>query len=267
MRLPLMLSAACFLTACSQDISNVQVDRKGHLFYAQSGATQARPQASLYATPKLHGGETSAYNPDYRFTHGREHVGLADSSTRPVTVKSLEPLPKSNLFRKQESWVDSSAAPIASQSYTSYTPSPVQSRSLSQPSYQSQYNFVPPVEASVISGYGKKENGAVNDGINYLIPAGEPVYASGNGEVAYSGDELKSYGQMVIIKHNNSYNTSYAHLGRSTVGKGERIKQGQIIGYVGQTGNVNRPQLHFAIRKGSEPVDPNSVLSQRLAAN
>ena len=262
MRLPLMLSTVVFLTACSQDTTEVQIDRKGHLFYAQNGTTQSRTYASPYSLPKLHGGETSAYNPDYRFTHGREHPDTGDIGTPPVTVKSLEPLPNTNLHREKESWAVRSQPASYTQPVTQYNQPAIKQ------TYQSQqHSFTPPVEASVVSGYGKKSNGSVNDGINYLIPAGEPVYASGNGEIAYTGDELKSYGEMVIIKHSNGYNTSYAHLGRSTVNKGDSVYQGQIIGYVGQTGNVDRPQLHFAIRKGSEPVNPNSLLSKQLAAN
>jgi murein DD-endopeptidase MepM/ murein hydrolase activator NlpD len=105
----------------------------------------------------------------------------------------------------------------------------------------------------------------VNDGVNIASVEGEPVWAAADGEVVYVGNELKGYGNMVLIKHSGSKTTSYAHLNRATVDKYDRVKQGDIIGYVGSTGNVKSSQLHFAIRDGTKPVDPKKYLSTKVA--
>ena len=122
-------------------------------------------------------------------------------------------------------------------------------------------SFMWPVGSKkVISGFGPKSGGAENDGINIAMAEGEPIWASADGEIAYVGNETKGYGTMVIIKHAGSKTTTYAHMSRATVDKYDRVKQGDIIGYVGATGDVKSPQLHFAIRDGKDPVDPAKYL-------
>jgi murein DD-endopeptidase MepM/ murein hydrolase activator NlpD len=108
---------------------------------------------------------------------------------------------------------------------------------------------------------------AVNDGINIASSEGEPVWAAADGEVVYVGNELQGYGNMVLIRHDGNRSTTYAHLNRATVDKYDRVKQGDIIGYVGSTGNVKQPQLHFAVREGKNPVDPRKYLARSLASN
>ena len=100
-----------------------------------------------------------------------------------------------------------------------------------------------------------------NDGINIAVPEGTSVRASESGVVAYAGDELKGYGNLVLIRHPNGFVTAYANNGELDVKRGETVKRGQIIAKSGQTGNVNSPQLHFELRKGSTPVDPTSYLA------
>ncbi len=127
-------------------------------------------------------------------------------------------------------------------------------------------NFIWPVDSRhIISGFGPKGHGFVNDGINIAADDGEPVWAAADGEVVYVGNELAGYGNMVLIKHTGDKTTAYAHLGRVTVDKYARVKQGDIIGYVGTSGNVREPQLHFAIRDGKQPVDPTKYLATRVA--
>lgn len=117
-----------------------------------------------------------------------------------------------------------------------------------------------PARGRVIAGYGSKQNGQNNDGINIAVPEGTPVKAAEDGTVAYSGNELKGYGNLVLIRHANGYVSAYAHASELLVKRGDTVKRGQIIGRAGQTGNVTSPQLHFEIRKGSTPVDPNQFL-------
>ncbi|HET9583315.1 MAG TPA: peptidoglycan DD-metalloendopeptidase family protein, partial [Bradyrhizobium sp.] len=108
-----------------------------------------------------------------------------------------------------------------------------------------------PVRGKVITSYGAKTNGKSNDGINLAVPEGTPVKAAEDGIVAYSGNELKGYGNLVLVRHSNGYVTAYAHASELLVKRGDTIKRGQIIAKSGQSGEVGSPQLHFEIRKGS----------------
>jgi murein DD-endopeptidase MepM/ murein hydrolase activator NlpD len=118
-----------------------------------------------------------------------------------------------------------------------------------------------PVRGKVITSYGAKTNGKSNDGINVAVPEGTPVKAAEDGVVAYSGNELKGYGNLVLVRHSNGYVTAYAHASELLVKRGDTIKRGQIIAKSGQSGEVGSPQLHFEIRKGSSPVDPLQFLN------
>jgi murein DD-endopeptidase MepM/ murein hydrolase activator NlpD len=118
-----------------------------------------------------------------------------------------------------------------------------------------------PVRGKVITSYGAKTNGKSNDGINLAVPEGTPVKAAEDGVVAYSGNELKGYGNLVLVRHSNGYVTAYAHASELMVKRGDTIKRGQVIAKSGQSGEVASPQLHFEIRKGSNPVDPLQFLN------
>ena len=118
-----------------------------------------------------------------------------------------------------------------------------------------------PARGRVIAGFGPKPTGQQNDGINLAVPEGTPIKASEDGVVAYAGNELKGYGNLVLVRHSNGYVTAYAHASELNVKRGEAVKRGQMIGKSGQTGNVTSPQLHFEIRKGSSPVDPMQYLA------
>lgn len=118
-----------------------------------------------------------------------------------------------------------------------------------------------PVRGRIISGYGPKPGGQQNEGINISVPEGTAVKAAEDGVVAYAGSELKGYGNLVLIKHADGWVTAYANNSALDVKKGDTVKRGQVIAKAGQTGNVTSPQLHFEIRKGSQPVDPSQYLA------
>ena len=121
--------------------------------------------------------------------------------------------------------------------------------------------FIWPVKGKLISKYGKSTDGFFNDGININSKLNQKVGASNDGVVIYSGNEIPGYGNLVLIKHSQNWITAYAHLGKVTIEKGDKVKKGEIIGLVGKTGNVRKPQLHFEIRKGKEAVNPLNYLS------
>lgn len=126
------------------------------------------------------------------------------------------------------------------------------------PSAASGLGFRWPAKGRVIAGFG---GAGGNEGINIALPEGTPVKAAEDGTVAYAGSDVKGYGKLVLIRHDNGYVSAYAHNGEINVKHGEKVKRGQPIAKSGQTGNVTAPQLHFEIRKGATPIDPMPHLS------
>lgn len=118
-----------------------------------------------------------------------------------------------------------------------------------------------PVKGRIIAGFGRRPNGTQNDGINLAVPEGTPIKATDDGVVAYAGNELKGYGNLVLIRHSGGFVSAYANASKLLVKRGDSVKRGQVIARAGQTGNVSSPQLHFEIRKGSTPVDPRKYLN------
>lgn len=121
-------------------------------------------------------------------------------------------------------------------------------------------HFSWPINGQVVSKFGPKTGGLYNDGINIKAKEGEDVKAAEDGTVAYVGNELKGYGNLVIIKHSGGWITAYSHLKNWTVKRGQKVVKGGQIGLVGSTGNVDSPQLYFGLRKGRDAVNPENYL-------
>jgi len=167
----------------------------------------------------------------------------AAPAAKPVTVASAEPPQKARVATEAND-IPEAQSPVKAAETTNALPS-----------------FRWPVRGRVIAGYGAKTNGKQNDGINVAVPEGTPVKAAEDGVVAYSGNELKGYGNLILVRHSNGYVTAYAHASELMVKRGDTIKRGQVIAKSGQTGEVGSPQLHFEIRKGSASVDPLQFLN------
>lgn len=120
--------------------------------------------------------------------------------------------------------------------------------------------FIWPIKGEIISSFGQKPGGLYNDGINIKASDLDPVKTIEDGLVAYVGNELRGYGNLIIIKHSGGWISAYAHLSRSDVKIGNKVQKGDVIGLVGSTGNVDFPQLYFGIRKGREAVNPKLYL-------
>jgi murein DD-endopeptidase MepM/ murein hydrolase activator NlpD len=120
-----------------------------------------------------------------------------------------------------------------------------------------------PLQGEVVSRFGAKIGGQQNDGINIAGEPGAKVVAADGGVVAYSGNELRGFGNLLLIRHADGWITAYAHNQKLLVKKGDKVQRGQPIATVGATGNVESPQLHFEIRRGSDPVDPMTYLGGR----
>jgi len=132
---------------------------------------------------------------------------------------------------------------------------------LPAPPSRTSNRFRWPVRGRIISRFGSKPTGLHNDGVNVAVPLGTSVKAAENGVVVYAGNELKGYGNLVLIRHSGNWVSAYAHNNKLIVKRGDKIKRGQIIAKAGKSGMVDQPQLHFELRKGSKPVDPLKYMS------
>jgi len=131
----------------------------------------------------------------------------------------------------------------------------------SAPSIRGGGAFLWPVRGNIVAIYGSRSDGSHNDGINIAAPKGAAVEATEAGTVAYTGNELRGYGNLILVKHPNGWISAYAHCDQMLVQRGQRVARGQVIARVGSTGNVSEPQLHFELRRGNHPVDPREFLA------
>ncbi len=121
--------------------------------------------------------------------------------------------------------------------------------------------FTWPVKGEIIAEFGPSQRGIHNDGVNISATEGSVVGAAAKGRVAFVGNNIKSFGRLVLVKHSGGIITAYAHLGDIAVKEGEMVTTGQPIGTIGKSGRVETPQLHFEIRKSRQPIDPRSLIS------
>jgi murein DD-endopeptidase MepM/ murein hydrolase activator NlpD len=169
-----------------------------------------------------------------------------------TTTATPAPLPPVTIIQQ------ASNPPAAAVQPTAVPPTPAPSTSPA-PSAPSA-SFIWPVQGPVLSAYGPKGQGLNNDGINIGAPKGAPVVAAANGIVVYAGNEMKGFGNLVLIRHQGGWVTAYAHLDRRLVAKDAVVAQGDMIGTVGASGNVGKAQLHFETRYEGKPVDPSGVI-------
>jgi len=121
--------------------------------------------------------------------------------------------------------------------------------------------FLWPLRGNILSSFGPKPGGLQNDGINIAAARGASVRAAENGIVVYAGNELKGFGNLLLVRHADGWMTAYAHLDEILVERGASVQRGQAVAKVGQTGSVASPQLHFEMRRAGRAVDPRSVLA------
>lgn len=162
-------------------------------------------------------------------------------------------------------------APAPSPQAASPAPPPVAANPPAAPSEASPAaqpgRFQWPVRGVVVSDFGPKPGGLQNDGVNIAAPRGTPFRAAEAGTVIYAGNELRGFGNLLLVRHDGGYVTAYAHADELMVQRGDQIRRGQTIGRVGQTGGVTTPQLHFEIRRGTRPVNPMEYLGSQTASN
>jgi murein DD-endopeptidase MepM/ murein hydrolase activator NlpD len=277
------------LSACTQQLA-APVELKGHQSNMRSGESRQGKYANN-PNPVVRGAVPSrtAYNPEAHnsFTSqptnqsvAVDDVGVSEltppnkmkpllseqsvtSSDLPPAGTASAPVSATNPWTKKPRELEKQAAPESSNVQEL---APLIQEKKAAAAEPAKADLMWPVDGKkVLSSFGPKDNGKANDGINIAANEGDPVWAAADGEVMYVDNELKGYGNMVIIKHANNTSTSYAHLARATVDRDSKVKQGDIIGYVGSTGNVKTPQLFFSVRQGQEVIDPKRYLHSQVA--
>lgn len=258
-------------TACVQSPANVQL--KGQYMFGKNGQNQYQParfstsstSQSSYSSVQVASGPTQQ-------TARIDSIGVSDLPPPPqkdnnvwASKTASQPEKLASDTSSVSKWQAKSNQAAQEEKFVPLTKREKggEVQLMTQPKKSA---FIWPVSSKkVISSYGPKGSGKANDGINIASAKGEPVWAVAGGEIVFVGDELSGYGNMVLIKHADGYTTTYAHLNQATVEKYDRVKQGDIIGYVGSTGNVKNPQLYFAVRDGKQNVDPQEFLSRNVA--
>jgi murein DD-endopeptidase MepM/ murein hydrolase activator NlpD len=158
------------------------------------------------------------------------------------------------------------AKPAAAPPAPTAAGAPAPPAAIAAPPVQSGGTFQWPIRGHVLAGYGLGHDGTHNDGINIAAPRGAAVEAADVGVVAYAGNELRGYGNLILIKHSNGWISAYAHCDLILVKRGDKVSRGQVIARVGATGNVTEPQLHFELRRGNRAVDPREFMGPLPAA-
>lgn len=174
---------------------------------------------------------------------------------RATAAAAPSPAPPSSAGEGESATATAPASPTTPPPAPAPAPAPTPAApSLPTPSQ----GFVWPVRGPVVSPYGLRW-GRLHAGIDIAAPAGTPIVASAAGRVIYAGS-MSGYGLMVIIQHAGGVATAYAHNSRNSVGVGQTVAQGQVIGAVGCTGSCFGDHVHFEVRVNGSPVDPMRYL-------
>lgn len=213
-------------------------------------------------------------------------------ASRPSTPAYTPPAPSSNTYARVDSSSPSATAPSTPSGPQPYSgnayprPSaPVAAQPVSPPPSTARPiiessaapteaeiiasgkgKFAWPVRGEIMSSFGLKGTGQRNDGLDIRAAQGTPVLSAADGEVAYAGNQVQTFGNLVLVKHADGWVTAYAHLSSINVKMRQEVRQGEQLGAVGATGGANEPKLHFemryapTVRDKAKPVDPALVL-------
>lgn len=226
-------------------VSNYHVVRRGDTLYSLS---------RRYGVDVNTLAANNDIEPPYTLIVG-QRLNIGGRNSRPTTF--ARNAPPAQTYRPVTTVA--SAAPVTSVSSSNITNTPKTTPAPKVSKYR-KTKFSWPVKGNICSRYGTIGKGRANDGINIRAPLGTAVKAADKGAVAYAGNELKGFGNLILVRHDDGWITAYAHNEKLLVKKGQRVAKGEKIATVGTTGGVNSPQLHFEIRAGKNPVDPTLYL-------
>ncbi|MFO0389792.1 MAG: murein hydrolase activator EnvC family protein [Alphaproteobacteria bacterium] len=278
-----LLVSLLVTTACTQPQAHVEL--KGQNVYGKNGAQENqsrsyasnsnssgyKPSAPVYrSSTSNYANQAVATGPTEK-SAAVQSIGVSDlappSQSAPAPAVKQAAKPQSvNQWTGKPRENEKTVAELDTVISKSDTKEAVKAKPVRLISDSKDSEYIWPVNSKkVTSSFGPKGSGKSNDGINIASAEGEPVWAAADGEVIGVKEEFSGYGNMVIIKHAGDKSTTYAHLSQATVDKYDRVKQGDIIGYVGTSGNVKKPQLYFAVHDGKAAIDPKKVVSSSLA--
>ncbi len=238
-----------------------------------AGGYVVRSGDTVYSVAERHRVEPGALvranglEPPYRLRPGQTLTIPSTSARTPPPTQtetqtaSSVPRPATRPAASSASDAETDAPPAPSRPAVRRAPS---TASIPPPS-RSGRGFIWPVSGKTIARFGSIGKGLKNDGINILAKRGTPVRAIENGVVAYAGNELRGFGNLLLLKHDDGWISAYAHNDTLLVNVGDRVSRGQVISRVGSTGSVDTPQLHFELRRGNRAVDPEKYLGRRTA--
>ena len=219
-----------------------------------------QPGETLYAISRLYGVEVSTLA---RLNHLDEPFGLRAGQALDLPPSIVPPERSASLPPPSAPATSPSATAVPRAPSAKPAAAPAAPKAIAPATPKSASgapSFAWPLEGRILESYGTGPAGTHNDGINIAARAGAPVRAAEAGLVVYAGNELRGYGNLVLIKHRGGFMTAYAHNARLLVKRGERVKRGQAIATAGSTGSVRTPQLHFEIRQGTRALDPTGYL-------
>lgn len=253
------------VAAAPQKPKPVQTARAG-------GSHTVKPGETLFSVARTYNvtatdlAEANNVGLDHRVQMGEKlsipgGARVAHATPRPAEQPKVQPL----VYRKDDKDDQprpQAAAPAPAPQPQKATYSEPEPQIPAKPIATGGTDFRWPVRGRVISGFGAKPNGQTNDGVNISVPEGTEIKAAEGGVVAYAGNELKGFGNLVLIRHAGEWVTAYAHASEILVKRGDVVRRGQAIARSGKTGSVTTPQLHFEVRRGASPVDPLDHLPQ-----
>lgn len=121
-------------------------------------------------------------------------------------------------------------------------------------------DFAWPVHGRILARFGPGASGERYNGVKIAVPLGTPILAAADGVVAYAGSGVPRLGGVVILKHGDGWTTVYGHASQLLVQRGQSVRRGQTVALSGDSGDVDKPEVHFEMRKGRLPVDPQRQL-------
>ena len=173
-------------------------------------------------------------------------VAAPVASTRPVSQGNATPAPLVP--------ADKAAAPAS----PAATPAPAPTASAAGPAPDEDLVWIWPASGPVLAGFDE----AKNKGLDISGATGDPVLAAADGRVVYAGAGLRGYGNLIILKHNNTYLTAYAHNQTLLIKEDQTVRRGQKIAEMGSS-DADRVKLHFEVRRQGKPVDPAKYLPSK----
>nr|WP_218173530.1 peptidoglycan DD-metalloendopeptidase family protein [Pseudomonas gingeri] len=272
-RLMIGLALSALLAGCSSASKNGVrvVDRNGNATTAASAAPQ-RPMTTTGQHVVVRGDTLFSiafrYGWDWKALAARNnipepytiHVGQAirfdgRSNSTPAVATSTTTSSSSS-----SSKITITRRPVTAAGTPAATPAATAAATPTPPPGPAPKGWAWPSNGILIGKFSS--NGSLNKGIDIAGDLGQPVLAASDGSVVYAGSGLRGYGELVIIKHSDTYVSAYGHNRRLLVREGQQVKVGQTIAEMGSTG-TDRVKLHFEIRRQGKPVDPLQFLPRR----